>query len=66
MSIGGVFVGNYCGNWDSDGYWCYLSGGSEGKECPGAVKSSSTTGDFYWTKDENICRAAKSNKKSSE
>jgi len=63
MSIGGVFVEAYCGIWSSsDFYWCYLSGGSKGKECPGAVKSSA--GDFYWTKDEDICRAAESNKKS--
>ena len=64
MSISGVFVEAYCGIWDRDGSWCYLGGGSEGKECPGALKSKN--GDFYWTKDEDICHAAESNKKSSK
>ena len=60
----GVLVGAYCDMWDLDGIWCYLTGGLKGKECPGAIKSSG--GDYYWTKDAEICRAAQLKKESSE
>ena len=54
----GVKVRAYCEYWDSNGVgpWCYLNGGSSGKNCPGAIKSGN--GNFYWTKDADICRAA--------
>ena len=63
-TIDGVFVGAFCDVRDSDAPWCYLTGGVEGRRCAGASKSR--YGDFYWTKDEDICRAAESNRKSSK
>jgi len=50
------FVQAFCGDWDDDTNWCYLSGGESAKSCPGARKSSG--GDFYWTQDEATCRKA--------
>ena len=47
-------VGPYCSTWiEGDLPFCYLSGGSDGRLCPGAVKHSS--GDFYWTEDTTVC-----------
>ena len=51
--------------WDYiNGPYCYLSGGPNGKECQGAVKSG--YGDFYWTRDDDICGAAEKYRKSSK
>ena len=54
----------YCAMWDNDGPWCYVTGGSEGKNCAGAIKSSRA--DIYWTKDAGICSGSEKNKSSSE
>ena len=68
----GVVVPAYCDVRDSDAPWCYLSGGAEGKKCPGAIKSGwsgkfkSPGGEIYWTKDTSICKAAEGNRKSSK
>ena len=62
-TVYGKSVGPYCDMWDNDGPWCYLAGGMEGKICKGAIKSDA--GDFYWTKDSDICRAAENNRKAS-
>ena len=58
--LSGVPVEAFCGEWDADGKWCYLTGGLNARNCPGAHKSGG--GDFYWTKDAEICRAAEKNK----
>ena len=55
----------YCAKRDEDSPWCYVSGGKEGKKCKGAIKTRGG-GEFYWTKDADICRAAESNRQSSE
>ena len=78
VKINGEVVPPYCDHWDSEDWswsnepWCYLSGGAEGKKCPGAIKSGwsgkfkSPGGEIYWTKDTSICKAAEGNRKSSK
>ena len=61
-----ALVEAYCAMWDSDGPWCYVTGGSEGKSCAGAIKSQSGHGDIYWTKDAGICSGEENNIRSSE
>ena len=57
IKIKGVSVLAHCDDWEGDGVsWCYLAGGLDAEQCPGARKSSG--GDFYWTKDTAICQAA--------
>ena len=47
-------VGPFCSNWSNDNHqYCYLSGGLDGKFCPGAVLSQ--LGLFYITDDKDIC-----------
>ena len=47
-------VGPFCSQWiPEDPPFCYLSGGDDGKFCPGAVKA--TSGNYYWTEDASIC-----------
>ena len=48
------WVDPYCFEWiESNPLFCFLSGGSEGKFCPDAVKYEE--GDIYWTKNKAIC-----------
>lgn len=44
--------GSYCRKeeWDSDGIWCYLKDGNAAHTCPGAVRSSVSTANVYWSK----------------
>ena len=43
-----------CHDYGNEGIdWCYLKKHQDDKFCPGATKS--TRGDFYWTKDVNVC-----------
>ena len=47
-------VGPYCAKWiPEDPPYCYLSGGPNGRFCPGAVQSG--IGEFYWTEDNATC-----------
>ena len=52
----GVLIEDYCDRWNYtvDYEWCYLTNDMNAASCPGAQKSE--RGDFYWTKDEAICR----------
>ena len=53
-----------CKRWDSDGHWCYLEGGLRADICPGAIRSKA--GNYYWTKDAQICKNALIGKISTE
>jgi len=45
-----------CQDYENESFdWCYLKKHQDDKFCPGAKKSS--RGDFYWTKDVNVCNA---------
>jgi hypothetical protein len=59
--IGTPDWGNTCWPWqnDKDGIWCYLKGGLEARNCPGAILSSVAGAGTYWS--EQPC-AIKANK----
>ena len=47
-------VGPYCLTWDGlDPPYCYISGGPDGRFCPGAFQTIDTY--LYWTDDIGIC-----------
>ena len=50
-------VGPYCEKWFGYEPFCYLSGGPEGRWCPGSAKSA--LGDFYATENQGVCLRSK-------
>lgn len=56
--IRGEFVGAYCSAWGSrdNQPWCFVRGGLQAANCPGAIKSD--YGDFFYSSHAEVCRPA--------
>jgi hypothetical protein len=59
--IGTPDWGNTCWPWQKDGTWCYLKGGLEARNCPGARLSSVAGAGIYWSEQPCAIKGKKLN-----